>query len=266
MKVREFEPGRGLCRTCGRNVAVRAPKRGQVLGVVRDHYHRGVPCEGAGQLEVGWVQARKLPTWEVMSDRDRGVALAHVMACTTPRHPQQADEHPEHAYTGPGLARLDEWQVCAHAWDQTQGWNRALRTWGAEQVRAWLEGRRVPPEQFLAKYRFGADASLYVVEGRAVGVCVGSETDRPEGWAWVTGAFGPGGRSVLRPDGRTRVGMVAARELPLVEVPEPVRVDADTSPYRIRRVLLQAAQRRAPVEVLGVGGQKLVFHPVPVAA
>lgn len=262
MKLREFEPGRGLCRVCRRDVAVYVPERGETLGVVREHYHRGAACAGGRELEVGWAQARKVPTWERMSDKDRGVALSHVLECTTPRQPQQAWTHPEHTYTGPGLSRLDVWQVCAHAWDQTGGWQRALDRWGDEQVQGWMQGRRPTPEQFLAKYGFGEGASLYVVEERVVGVCVGPEAERPEGWSWASGLFGPGAQGVLRPDGRTRVGKLASRELALVRVPEPVCVEADTSPQQMRRALLRAAQRREPVAVSVGSGRRVVFHPV----
>ncbi|WP_435111647.1 hypothetical protein [Nocardiopsis synnemataformans] len=261
MELREFAPGQGMCPGCGQSVHLLSPRRGDLHMVIAEHQHDSGLCSGSGKAEVGWARSRGAVEWEQMSDADRGVALAHVFECTTPRAPRTAWEHPEHAYHEGPLAGLEPLQVCAHAWDQTGGWPAALERWGTEQVHAWVEERRLTPAEFLARHGFAAGSSLYVVEGRALGVCVGAGGQRPPGWAWWTAATGPGGQSVVRPDGRTRVGRIAVREMSLLRVSEPTRVDAGTEPVQAWQALMQAADRWEPVAVERADGTRVVYHP-----
>lgn len=92
--TRRFRPlptGQGVCRACLHRGPARPGLNGHPNRMHRHHRPDGTLCRERESLR--WIEATGLPTWDELTDRDRGAAIMHCWA----RHTQGVIHAREHA-------------------------------------------------------------------------------------------------------------------------------------------------------------------------
>jgi hypothetical protein len=113
---REVPPGHAACTTCDEIhpwLAQRTPKSPCLLYA---HGPRGHRCPGSHQPGQPWLEATRLPTWDELSDVDKGAVLMFVWKCHWERSYAYArDNYPATYRDHPMLVDLDRATRCRYA-------------------------------------------------------------------------------------------------------------------------------------------------------
>ena len=100
--------GRTICSVCGKEVQSvdEHPRRRMTYMVARAHGSPANRCPGSRQRGMPWLDACQLPTWQDMTDHDKGQALAFVTKACSERDYAYTRKNWPVQYTGPGLDDL----------------------------------------------------------------------------------------------------------------------------------------------------------------
>lgn len=114
-EYREIPFPKGACPVCDEVVNVSLPRSMAQRPALWAHGPLGNRCPGSRQRPKPWLEASRLPTWEQMSELDRGAALLHVWK----RHWEGASyaisDYPCRYLDNPILVGLDERTASKHA-------------------------------------------------------------------------------------------------------------------------------------------------------
>ncbi len=82
---------------------------------LKKHGPRDNRCAGSHELPVSWLEASGLPSWDQMSDLDRGAALMHVWKRKREGGPYAVENYPVRYIESQLLRGLDLREACRHA-------------------------------------------------------------------------------------------------------------------------------------------------------
>ena len=121
MTYRHIPDNRGVCSVCDgiysvkRGISkyhVRLPHRPTMI---RPHGPKDARCGGSGKPIIPWLEASGLPSWEEMSDSDKGAALRYIWKRKLEGGPYARWNYPCRYLDHPDLCELDEGTSCRHA-------------------------------------------------------------------------------------------------------------------------------------------------------
>jgi hypothetical protein len=131
------------CTVCDEIVPSLAERRLRTTPRIRLHGPRGNRCPGSREQGKPWLQATHLPTWDEMSDVDKGCALMFVWKVYWERSLRYAiDNYPATYLDSPMLRDLPSEVACRHANAVALG---------------DIERYRFPCSYLAADYRLGRD-------------------------------------------------------------------------------------------------------------
>jgi len=142
---RRIEPGHGACQTC--NEVHELTDRHDQPAVVNKHgvrhkrwllpVHgpRNNRCTGSRTEPRPWLEASGLPSWDDMTDTDRGAALMFVWKVKWEADYTYAREnYPARYFDDPRLTDLDVRSACRHAKTVAGSWDEANDRLGEAEV------------------------------------------------------------------------------------------------------------------------------------
>ena len=142
---RRIESGHGACSICNEVFAL-TNRHGQPSFVNRYgvrqkayllpiHGPRDNRCNGGHQKPKPWLEASGLPSWDEMTDVDKGSALMFAWKVHWERDRMYAKEnYPARYVNHPLLVALDTNEACRHATAVAGTWGEAQDRWGADEV------------------------------------------------------------------------------------------------------------------------------------
>jgi hypothetical protein len=111
---REIPFGFGACVECDQIVEW-GKRRARGMPLLLGHGPRNNRCPGSGQPAKPWLDASGLPTWDQMSDLDKGAALMHVWKRKREGGVYARDNYPAEYIEHPDLTGLSRNAACHHA-------------------------------------------------------------------------------------------------------------------------------------------------------
>lgn len=114
MTYREIQFGYGACVECDQIVEW-GKRRARGMPLLLGHGPRNNRCPGSGQPAKPWLEASGLPTWDQMSDLDKGAALMHVWKRKREGGVYARDNYPAEYIEHPDLIALPRNAACHHA-------------------------------------------------------------------------------------------------------------------------------------------------------
>ncbi|MFG2046028.1 hypothetical protein ACGFIW_01190 [Micromonospora sp. NPDC048935] len=98
------------------------------------HGPRGNRCLGGRMEPKPWLDASGLPSWDDMTDLDRGAALMFVWKAVREGYGYARDNYPARYVDHPTLRALDVAEACRHARTVAGTWAEAHTRLGADEV------------------------------------------------------------------------------------------------------------------------------------
>ncbi|GGM27995.1 hypothetical protein GCM10011608_11060 [Micromonospora sonchi] len=142
---RAIEPGHGACQTCN-EVHPLTNRHNQPAAVNRHgvrhkrwllpvHGPRNNRCAGSHTEPKAWLDAAGLPSWDHLTDLDRGAALMFVWKVRQEgEYAYARDNYPARYRDHPLLAALDAREACRHASAVAGSWAEAIDRLGEAEV------------------------------------------------------------------------------------------------------------------------------------
>jgi len=102
--------------------------------VIHTHGPRGNRCSGSRKAIVPWIVASELPTWDIMTELDKGCALLFVWKVHWEKSfPYAKNNYPCQYKEHPDLRSLDKAPSCRHARIVTGGYKEVYKKLGGEE-------------------------------------------------------------------------------------------------------------------------------------
>lgn len=114
MTYREIKFGFGACSVCD-EVVEWGRRRVRGMPVLLGHGPRKNRCPGGGLHSKPWLEATGLPSWDQMSDLDKGAALMHVWKRNREGGVYARENYPAEYIEHPDLLVLPRDEACRHA-------------------------------------------------------------------------------------------------------------------------------------------------------
>lgn len=116
LQYRVVPRGHDVCTVCDQIVRQLHEPRLLTRPSLRTHGPRGNRCPGSHQPGQPWIEASHLPTWDQLTDVDKGRALMFVWKCHWERSYAYArDNYPATYADHPMLLALQRSERCRHA-------------------------------------------------------------------------------------------------------------------------------------------------------
>ena len=98
------------------------------------HGPRNTRCPGSHTEPKPWLDAAGLPSWEEMTDLDRGSALMFVWKRQREGYAYARDNYPARYVDHPVLSGLDVQEACRHASAVAGSWGEAKERLGVDEL------------------------------------------------------------------------------------------------------------------------------------
>lgn len=117
---RQIPYGYGGCPECDEVVKLSRGRMNRYRQITRPtvlyvHGPRSNRCPGSRGPQAPWVEASGLPTWDDMTDLDKGAALLHVWKRSWEGVSYAREHYPAEYFDDPRLTALDRRDACRHA-------------------------------------------------------------------------------------------------------------------------------------------------------
>ena len=135
--IRQVELGYAPCTVCDQDVRLRLSDGTRTRRVpVGVHGPRGDRCPGSRKPGKTFLEYTGLPTWDRMSDLDKGCALMFLWKCHWERSYAYARDNYPCTYRGDQiLAGLTRLEACRHAMAVTGGYRAIDRMLGNDEFK-----------------------------------------------------------------------------------------------------------------------------------
>jgi len=165
-EFRQIDSGFAACAVCDEVVPFcRSLQKMRKPCPIRVHGPRGNRCSGSHQVGRDWVTASHLPTWDEMSDLDKGCALLFTWKVSRERSYIYArDNYPASYREHPLLVALDRKVACRHA--------TAVAYDGRDRYHPWFVRADDAVTERIGRTEYDRLYQLALVADRA---CVGGE-------------------------------------------------------------------------------------------